>query len=118
MARTDEPLSPERSSRAGELLRETFLNEEHIEAFQEALALNDLIPDPTPAPQQESNGTMSPGLDRPGPGRRRGSMASIYGWEKVESIKSLSDFAPVHQRVSRYVIRMHDRGERTTIIRS
>ncbi|KAG7575453.1 hypothetical protein FFLO_00272 [Filobasidium floriforme] len=28
-------------------------------------------------------------------------MASIYGWEKVESIKSLSDFAPVHQRVSR-----------------
>jgi hypothetical protein len=111
MARTDEPFSSERSSKAEELLKETFLNEEHIEAFQEALALNDLIPDPTPVPQQESNGTMSPGLDRPGPGRRRGSMASIYGWEKVESIKSLSDFAPVHQRVSRYVIRMRDRGE-------
>ena len=79
------------------------MNEDHIEAFQEALALNDLIPDPTPLSQPESNGTMSPGLERPGPGRRRGSMASIYGWEKVESIKSLSDFAPVHQRISRYV---------------
>ena len=103
MARTDEPFSQERSSKAQELLRETFLNEDHIEAFQEALALNDLIPDPTPLSQPESNGTMSPGLERPGPGRRRGSMASIYGWEKVESIKSLSDFAPVHQRISRYV---------------
>jgi hypothetical protein len=103
MVRTNEPYRAGTSQKARELLNEAFLNEEHIEAFEEALALNDLIPDPTSANQGEGNGVASPGLERPGLGhtRRRGSMASLYGWEKVESIKSLSDFAPVHQRISR-----------------
>lgn len=32
---------------------------------------------------------------------RRPSMASVQGWEKVEKVKALSDFAPIHTKVSK-----------------
>jgi hypothetical protein len=30
-------------------------------------------------------------------------MPSVQGWEKVEKVKALSNFAPIHTEVSKYV---------------
>jgi hypothetical protein len=96
-----------------------------MSAFAEALALSDLYdPEVTPS-GMNSAGPQSPkipdsdssskqlgreaGSALSGAGRqmaareRRSSMASVHGWEKVEKVKALSDFAPIHQKVSKWV---------------
>lgn len=95
----------------------------HMSAFAEALALSDLYDPEVTASGMNSAGPQSPrivdsdssvkqlgkeaGNALNGTGRqvaareRRSSMASVHGWEKVEKVKALSDFAPIHQKVSK-----------------
>ena len=96
-----------------------------MSAFAEALALSDLYePEVTPS-GMNSAGPQSPRIPdndasvkqagkepvqtSNGGGRhtaareRRSSMASVHGWEKVEKVKALSDFAPIHTKVSKSV---------------
>lgn len=100
-------LDRELSSRSRELLEETFLEPDHMQAFTEALALNDLVPDPVTVPTTPAQGPSQATSPRLGNASLSGQSSptatkkSGYGWEKVESIKSLSDFAPVHQKISR-----------------
>lgn len=97
----------------------------HMSAFAEALALSDLYdPEVTPSgmnsagpqspkiPDSDSSGKQlgkEGGSALNGAGRqmaareRRSSMALVHGWEKVEKVKALSDFAPIHQKVSKWV---------------
>ncbi|KAJ9098167.1 hypothetical protein QFC21_004496 [Naganishia friedmannii] len=117
------------SPRARELLSESFIVEDHMQAFAEALSISDLFdPEVTPsglnsaAPQSPGltaqsissstdpkastlsgpskvNGTLAT-EGRPPPSRRSSGMPA-QGWEKVEKVKALSDFAPIHQKVSK-----------------
>lgn len=91
--------------------------------FAEALALSDLYdPEVTPSgmnsagPQsphipdsdasvkqsgKEVTNTLNGGGRHTAARERRSSMASVHGWEKVEKVKALSDFAPIHTKVSK-----------------
>jgi hypothetical protein len=91
--------------------------------FAEALSLSDLFDPEVSASGMNSAAPQSPGLpdgdasvkqlageiggsnkDRhPLQRERQPSMASLQGWEKVEKVKALSDFAPIHTKVSKYV---------------
>ncbi|KAJ9117522.1 hypothetical protein QFC22_004372 [Naganishia vaughanmartiniae] len=117
------------SPRARELLSESFLVEDHMKAFAEALSISDLF-DPevtssglnSAAPQspgltaQPSISAINPNANSLGgtskangssgsagrqPLSRRSSGMTSQGWEKVEKVKALSDFAPIHQKVSK-----------------
>lgn len=92
--------------------------------FAEALSLSDLFDPEVSASGMNSAAPQSPGLTdgdasvkqlaaeiggssnkdrRPLQRERQPSMASLQGWEKVEKVKALSDFAPIHTKVSKYV---------------
>lgn len=96
----------------------------HMNLFAEALSLSDLFDPEVSASGMNSAAPQSPGLldsdasvkqlagevgGAPGRDRqsmqreRQPSMASMQGWEKVEKVKALSDFAPIHTKVSKYV---------------
>jgi hypothetical protein len=99
-----------------------------MQAFAEALSLSDLFdPEVTPS-GLNSAAPQSPGLTANnaateaanvnlfgGSGKANGGLANegrqtfsrrssgmpAQGWEKVEKVKALSDFAPIHQKVSK-----------------
>jgi hypothetical protein len=96
----------------------------HMTLFAEALSLSDLFDPEVSTSGMNSAAPQSPGIvdgdastketekdngGKPQGGRqgllreRQPSMASVQGWEKVEKVKALSDFAPIHTKVSKYV---------------
>lgn len=92
----------------------------HIKAFAHALAESDLIPDggdQSPmSPKSPQMGENSISIDNQGNEHHLGpDSRSAPDWnhgpqrqERVEKVKALSDFAPIHQRVStRCVFRPH-----------
>ncbi|WVR08195.1 hypothetical protein IAU60_005241 [Kwoniella sp. DSM 27419] len=107
---------PTRST--SDLLDEDFVNEDHLKAFAQALSMSDAIhlegeaspmsPKSPPIPIDSPNATSSL---RSQPtwkyGMESGSLLGVSGGngdfakERVEKLTATSDFAPIHQRVSR-----------------
>ncbi|WWD04289.1 hypothetical protein V865_002358 [Kwoniella europaea PYCC6329] len=119
------------SSRKDELLNENFVNEEHLRAFASALSINDtftnegeaspLSPRSPPVPLDSpgigtsSSSRLQPTTWKYGPDN--GSLQSGGGGERVERLTATSDFAPIHQRVSKRRARTSNQGLTYHLIR-
>ncbi|WWC92971.1 uncharacterized protein L201_007934 [Kwoniella dendrophila CBS 6074] len=117
MARSGNPTSATSGSRKDQLLNENFVNEEHLKAFASALTVNDtlhldgeaspLSPRSPPVPLDSPNiGTSSSSRLQPttwkyGPDNGAFHSGPSGSGERVEKLTATSDFAPIHQRVSK-----------------
>ncbi|WWC65714.1 uncharacterized protein I303_108336 [Kwoniella dejecticola CBS 10117] len=127
--RTNSP-STAGKSRKDELLNENFVDEEHLQAFASALSINDtlhlegeaspLSPRSPPAPLDSPVASNSASRLRPQTwkyGPDNGSFGSGGSGERVEKLTATSDFAPIHQRVSKRRPRTSNQGLTYHLIR-
>ncbi|WVW86753.1 hypothetical protein I302_108807 [Kwoniella bestiolae CBS 10118] len=122
------------TSRKDELLNENFVNEEHLKAFASALSINDtlhiegesspLSPRSPPVPldspgigTSSSSSRLQPTTWKYGPDNGAFQSGSTGGGERVEKLTATSDFAPIHQRVSKRRVRTSNQGLTYHLIR-
>ncbi|KAF9515224.1 hypothetical protein BS47DRAFT_1316199 [Hydnum rufescens UP504] len=86
--------SSTRDERIEELFAQQFCDESHIQAFARALS----------APDEDPNMPPSPEISRATLGPRTSShqhLSRLPQHDRVRKVSALSDFAPIHQRVTR-----------------
>lgn len=85
------PTGQTREALLDEIFSRNFCNEEHMQAFERALAADD---DTTAIADWQGEAPFTPGAPIP----------QHLHHDRVRKVSALSDFAPIHQRVKRYVI--------------
>ncbi|WWC73532.1 uncharacterized protein I206_107504 [Kwoniella pini CBS 10737] len=108
--------APPTQSRRDELLNENYVDEEHLKAFASALSISDTLhmegeasplsprspPVPLDSPKASNpSSRLQPQQWKYGPDNGSFGSGSGGSGERVEKLTATSDFAPIHQRVSK-----------------